>query len=69
MSMAAAIADSKCKRCQTPYHWEKSSSNLKMTYCSILCEIGDLGFSIDSIFYLERMEKKTQEQQNDNENS
>jgi len=69
MSMAAAIADNKCKRCQIPYHWEKSSSNLKMTYCSILCEVGDLGFSLDSIFYLEKVEKKTEENKGDAENS
>ena len=39
-----------CVRCGIPYDWRRStSSSLKMTYCSSLCEQGDLGFTIESI--------------------
>ena len=39
----------KCQRCAGPYDWRRSRSSLKMTYCGTLCEIADLGFSIESI--------------------
>jgi hypothetical protein len=40
-----------CARCAVPYDWRKSSSwTLKMTYCSALCERGDLGFSLETFF-------------------
>lgn len=29
--------------------WRKSSSSLKMTYCGILCERGDLGFTLEGL--------------------
>jgi len=39
-----------CVRCSVPYDWRKStSSSLKMTYCSSLCEQGDLGFTIEAV--------------------
>lgn len=46
-----------CERCHTHYLWEKSTSVLKMTFCSILCEIGQLGFSIDGAITMERQVK------------
>ncbi len=49
---------SKCVRCSVPYDWRRStSSSLKMTYCSSLCEQGDLGFTIEAVIrehYLQR---------------
>ena len=40
----------KCLRCDVPYDWRRStSSSLKMTYCSSLCELGDLGFTIEAM--------------------
>ena len=39
-----------CTRCNVPYDWQRStSSSLKMTYCSSLCEQGDLGFTIEAM--------------------
>lgn len=39
-----------CKRCGLRYDWRKSaSSNLKMTYCSSLCEHADLGFTVEAM--------------------
>lgn len=38
-----------CQRCAAPYDWRRSHSNLKMTWCGILCEIADLGFSLETI--------------------
>ena len=40
-----------CARCSLPYDWRKSGSwTLKMTYCSIFCERGDLGFTLETFF-------------------
>lgn len=36
----------RCSRCKLNYSSGKSTSALKLTYCSFLCELGDLGFSI-----------------------
>ena len=36
----------RCKRCNLRYTLNKSTSALKLTYCSFLCELGDLGFSM-----------------------
>lgn len=48
----------KCLRCAVPYDWRRStSSSLKMTYCSSLCEQGDLGFTIEAMIrehYIQR---------------
>ena len=43
----------RCTRCGLGYLPAKSTSALKLTYCSFFCELGDLGFSIVG---LERME-------------
>ncbi len=43
----------RCKRCNLSYLPNRSTSALRLTYCSFLCELGDLGFSMDG---LERME-------------
>lgn len=44
---------SECDSCGLHYRPSKSTSSLRLTYCGFLCEIGDLGFSIDG---LEQME-------------
>ena len=46
-----------CARCQLRYDWRKSPSTLKMTYCSSLCEFGDLGFTVDALMKIERAPK------------
>ena len=46
-----------CARCGLRYDWRKSPSTLKMTYCSSLCEFGDLGFTMDALMQLQRAEK------------
>lgn len=47
---AAAESLMRCDRCGTRYDWRKSTSwTLKMTYCSAMCEQGDLGFSIETL--------------------
>jgi hypothetical protein len=39
-----------CQRCGGRYDWKRSSSSsLKMTYCSMLCEKGALGFTLDTV--------------------
>jgi endogenous inhibitor of DNA gyrase (YacG/DUF329 family) len=39
-----------CARCGLRYDWRHSStSSLKMTYCSSLCERYDLGFTLDAL--------------------
>jgi hypothetical protein len=43
-----------CARCALRYDWRKSPSTLKMTYCSSLCEFGDLGFTMDALMKMER---------------
>jgi hypothetical protein len=47
----------KCTRCKLPYMHSKSTSALKLTYCSFLCELGDLGFSIIGLENMERAKK------------
>ena len=48
-----------CARCGTVYDWKKSGSwSLKMTYCSALCEKGDLGFTLEFLLretHIERL--------------
>lgn len=37
-----------CEHCGTPYDWRRSASrSLKMTYCGVICEKADLGFTIE----------------------
>lgn len=47
------VALLRCKRCNLQYTPSKSSSELKLTYCSFLCELGDLGFSISGLEHME----------------
>ena len=43
----------RCTRCKLSYLPQKSTSALKLTYCSFLCELGDLGFSITGLEHME----------------
>ncbi|MGK2965229.1 MAG: hypothetical protein ACSLFM_06445 [Tepidiformaceae bacterium] len=54
-SVPSALKDPlpKCKRCQLSYVLNKSTSALRLTYCSFLCELGDLGFSMDGLESME----------------
>lgn len=36
----------KCHRCGLSYSHVKSTSSLVLTYCSVLCEVFDLGYSL-----------------------
>ncbi|MBK6317172.1 MAG: hypothetical protein IPH65_00160 [Dehalococcoidia bacterium] len=47
----------RCKRCNLLYTVNKSTSALKLTYCSFLCELGDLGFSMQGLEQMERAAK------------
>jgi hypothetical protein len=47
----------RCKRCNLLYMPTKSSSALRLTYCSFLCELGDLGFSMQGLEQMERAPK------------
>lgn len=39
-----------CNRCGVAYDWRRSTStSLRMTYCGTLCEVSDLGCSIDEL--------------------
>ncbi len=44
-----------CSHCGAAYHWQRSQSALRLTYCGILCEQADLGFSIDGLIRAEIM--------------
>lgn len=44
----------RCARCNLSYLPAKSTSALKLTYCSFLCELGDLGFSMSGLESMER---------------
>jgi len=48
---------SRCTRCHLSYVPSKSTSALRLTYCSFLCELGDLGFSIVGLEHMERVKK------------
>ena len=48
-----------CSRCKLSYMPSKSTSSLRLTYCSFLCELGDLGFSMQG---LEGMVRKPREE-------
>ncbi len=43
----------RCNRCKLSYLPQKSTSALKLTYCSFLCELGDLGFSMAGLEHME----------------
>ena len=58
-SMPSAFPDEldeliRCTRCKLPYQAVKSTSGLRLTYCSFLCELGDLGFSMAGLEHMER---------------
>lgn len=46
-----------CTRCNLPYVPTKSTSALRLTYCSFLCELGDLGFSMTGLEQMVRKQK------------
>lgn len=43
----------RCARCKLSYLPGKSTSALRLTYCSFLCELGDLGFSIVGLEHMQ----------------
>ncbi len=47
----------RCIRCELRYVPSKSTSALRLTYCSFLCELGDLGFSITGLEHMEPQPK------------
>lgn len=47
----------RCSRCQLKYLPAKSTSALRLTYCSFLCELGDLGFSMTGLETMVRSKK------------
>jgi hypothetical protein len=53
----------RCKRCNLSYVQLKSTSALKLTYCSFLCELGDLGFSMAGLETMKRPEETEGEQE------
>ena len=44
----------RCARCSLRYSPAKSTSALKLTYCSFFCELGDLGFSMAGLEHMEK---------------
>lgn len=52
----------RCKRCNLPYTSARSTSALRLTYCSLFCELSDLGFSMDALEHMERKEREEEEQ-------
>ena len=50
-----------CTRCGLGYLPAKSTSALKLTYCSFFCELGDLGFSIVGLEHMELVKKPVDE--------
>jgi hypothetical protein len=53
-ALGADPALRKCLRCNITYAPAKSTSELRLTYCSFLCELGHLGFSISGLEHMER---------------
>lgn len=51
----------RCSRCNLTYLPSKSTSALKLTYCSFLCELGDLGFSMSGLESMERVRKPAED--------
>jgi len=54
---AEIVSLPRCKRCNLSYVPGKSTSALRLTYCSFLCELGDLGFSMAGLETMERIKK------------
>lgn len=45
-----------CARCSVPYDWRRSTSrSLRMTYCCSLCEVADLGATIEVFMNAKRL--------------
>jgi hypothetical protein len=57
---AELVSMNQCTRCHLPYLPSKSTSALKLTYCSFLCELGDLGFSMIGLEQMQRAKKPEQ---------
>ena len=55
---AELVSMPRCKRCNLLYMGTKSTSALRLTYCSFLCELGDLGFSMQGLENMERVPKE-----------
>ncbi|MFN0094789.1 MAG: hypothetical protein ACKVVT_08435 [Dehalococcoidia bacterium] len=49
----------RCKRCNLNYVPNKSTSALRLTYCSFFCELGDLGFSMAGLEHMQRRPEET----------
>ena len=47
----------RCARCKLAYLPTKSTSALRLTYCSFLCELGDLGFSMTGLEHMQLVKK------------
>ena len=58
---ADLVAMPHCKRCNLAYLPTKSTSALRLTYCSFLCQLGDLGFSMAGLEHMERVKKEPAE--------
>lgn len=44
-----------CQRCGIAYDWRRNtSSTLRMTYCTSLCEAADMGFTIEALLHTHR---------------
>ena len=56
---ADLVSMPRCKRCNLLYIGNKSTSALRLTYCSFLCELGDLGFSMQGLEHMERAPKES----------
>jgi len=54
---AELVAMPRCTRCQLSYLPAKSTSALRLTYCSFFCELGDLGFSMSGLETMELVKK------------
>jgi len=54
---AELVSMPRCTRCQLKYLPARSTSALRLTYCSFLCELGDLGFSMQGLEQMERAAK------------
>ena len=55
----------RCARCKLRYAPTKSTSSLKLTYCSFLCELGDLGYSKAGLEHMERVSTVTNEDESE----
>ena len=54
---AELVSMPRCTRCKLKYLPARSTSALRLTYCSFLCELGDLGLSMTGLETMERARK------------